>query len=692
MKEETVVDEPQNTKDNETQDRKDSSMALSSDIQLPSIPIPFVVVEKVADKEQPEYGDTEPHPLAPDLAKRTADFEPDFEVTCEEEQSDTGPPKAPEVPLLVVEKTDDRLEHGVDFGDDATSGQKLAHDKRAADASPDNLIVTPEVHVKTGADEEQSAPLFRHESFQEEHTPSISAMDAIDEVSVQSSADQTSSEDNINTPGESQDEDMSSPEPLLPHEIKAEKPYTELGSGPLLPHESVLEEEEDEGDELSNAPLLSHEAGLTGDVEHSDGDEDDIDELDAAPLLPHETGFLQYKDSEIATKSDFLDDDVSEPRHYSNNNDNEGYRGNAIEPDEVPTFTHEDFDDEDNGHGDDDTPLLPHERDIAIQDDASPEEGGQFSLYGQPTFGYETDNAKDLFVGSGRPNIFRTRNNSSTLPHKLPPSDADDENLDDPSLERFPTNREQIFQRVQTIGVHLPEDQPMDDDLHSPAMSILSQACSSVDLAPVKSYTSLASVPEADDSDEEEMDDGDIESLPSPMVLNLSSAAKDFARDPHVTPMPVENKRVGWKEDEAADKSASHTTRSSEADSVGKNDGAKDFRLSNLQEAIATPANVFNTITPPLTPEKHDIVTKNDKAAPALEIELRHRNVPKQDASGDTSVPGASQDENDRAVKSSTPQQAGQPTESFLLSFFRVVFGSVGRFLAACIGDRKRAG
>jgi len=669
-------------------------METSDDIQLPSIPIPFVVVEKVADKEQPENGDTESHPLATDVAKRTADFQPDFETTYEEQPADAEPPKSPEVPLLVVEKTDDRPAYGDDFGDDATTAQKVAHDMRAADALPDKLVVKPEGHIEPGTEEDQAAPLFRHESIVADEPSSTPALDTIDEVSVQPSTDQTSSEEDIiNTPSdpsESQDEDESNTEPLMPHEMQSVEPHTELEHGPLLSHEADSEEE----DELNNGPLLSHETGLNGDLGYSDEDED-VDELDAAPLLSHETGFSQYKGSEIGTKSDFLDDDVSEPRHYAyDDDDDEGYVGRTIEPDEAPTFTHEDIAGEDNNHEEDDTPLLPHERDSAIHDDSSPEEEGRFTLHGQSTFGYETDSAKDLFGGSGRPSIFRTRTNSSTLPHKLPPSDAEDENLHDPSLERFPTNRDQILQRVATISLHLPEDQTLEEPIQSPVMSVLSQACSSVDLAPVKSYTSLASVPEADDSDEEE-DHADLESLPSPMVLNLGGAVRDFARDPHATPMPDNSKHMDLAAYRDAQKPTDHTTQSSEAESVDKNDGAKDCAFSKLHEVIATPSKVFDTITPPLTPEK-ETSTGKDQAPLVPEPELRQRQVSKQDTPKDSSTSPATSEnstENNRALKpSSSQQQLNQRNENFLQSFFRAVFGPLGRFLTACVGDRKRAG
>jgi hypothetical protein len=645
--------------------RKDSTRSSFGDMQLPGAPIPFLSVDK------------------PDL-------------------NPSSPSKSPEVPLLVVEKTDNKPAYGDDFGDKATIAQRVAHDMRAADASPDKLIVRPEAHVEPGTAEDQAAPLFRHESFQPDRPPSTPALRTIEETSAHSWTEQTSSEG-----------------PASP-QLRSER-----GGDPLFSHEAGSAVEHH--DELNAAPLLSHETGLNGEVDSSD-DGEHVDELDLAPLLPHETGFRQYKSSGTAT-SDFADD-ISEPQHYSYHE--EGYGGTYLQPDEAPTFTHEDQDDENDDYEDDDTPLLPHERDPAIADGSSPVEDGH------PSFPYETDSSKTLFGGSGRPGIFRARTNSSNLPHRLPRSDEDDENLDDPSLERFPTNREQILQRVATIGQQLPEDQTVEGNLHSPVMSVMSQACSSVDLAPVKSYASLASVPEADDSDE----DGDLESLPSPMVMNFGRGIKDFARDPHATPMPQDGRRLepahksstqsppagfseahaGGKPDDAkqgllgkihdviatpttllnaitpshpsnhpqsthshpAHSAPANSTRPVEAQNDGRNDELKHGVLNKLHDAIATPTTLPNGLTSPLTPEKKS----HEHAAPATEAELRQRQVPNP-------APSAAfenEPENNSALKRATPHHLDRPNETYLQAFFRVVFGSVGRLLTACVGGPRRAG
>ncbi|MBK5652731.1 MAG: hypothetical protein I4N50_13885 [Rhizobium sp.] len=664
---------------------------------MPSVPVPFVVVDKVADKEQPTYGATEPHPLEESDAKRAADFQPDVESTHKETPVDSETPNPTEVPFLVVEKTDNKPAYGDDFGDKATISQKVAHDMRAADARPNKLIITPEDHVEPGTEEEQAAPLFRHESVQLEEPPvkssSSSALDTIEEGSMDSSADQSSSsKDVFNTPSDSngsQYEDSFKERsvlrdvdsvrekselagPSLSHEVKSVKEEDgELDNGPLLSHEtgfnrSLVDDEgeyeevesaEDVDDELNNGPLLSHETGLNDKTVYPDEDEDEeVDELDLAPLLSHETGFSQYSDKETATNDDISEDAISEPRHFAYDDDDEGNAGRALQSDEAPTFTHEEADIEEDDYDEDDAPLLPHERDSAIASESGTEDDAE------PTFPYETTDSRNMYGGVGRPSIFRKRTNSSTLPHRLPRSDEDDENLNDPTLERFPTNREQILQRVATISLQLPEDEFIEEDLRSPGMSVLSQACSSVDLAAVKSYTSLASVPEASDSDEDE-DDADLESMPnSPMVMHMARGVRDFASDPQVTPMAGEEKKIG------------------DGESGGKtsvsilNDDAETRELDQVDE---TPAKI---LTPPLSPAPAS--TSTDQG------ELRHRNIPKPDA------PVSETESSGGAITTSPhPQQLDQqPNETFLQNFLRVVFGSLGRFLTACVGDRKRAG
>lgn len=68
-------------------------------------------------------------------------------VSHEEQQSaadETAHTTPPNVPELVVEKLDIKPAHGDNFGIDATYGQKEAHEMRAADAEPDQMVVKAE--------------------------------------------------------------------------------------------------------------------------------------------------------------------------------------------------------------------------------------------------------------------------------------------------------------------------------------------------------------------------------------------------------------------------------------------------------------------------------------------------------------------------------------------------------------------
>lgn len=588
--------------------------------ELSTISVPTVVVDKIANKSHAERDD--------------------------------------DVPSTYVEKVDRKPAYGDDFGENATTTQKVARDMRAKDASPNRLVVTSRGHVEPGSEEERAAPLFRHESFQNDKASSHTALDTIAEAST---SEQTSSGDVTNTPSES----------------CGASNQEELEKDPLFSHEDGSDDGGE--DELNMAPLLPHETGFKDDASFHE----EVDELDFAPLLPHETGFSQYKGSEITTKSDFTEDDISEPCHYMYMDDDEDSHARRQDPDEAPTFPHEDTHDEDDhfdNHEEDDTPLLPHERDFAVTSSSSPEAGA-----------FSSDGAAHDFFGRGRTSIFRNRTNGSRLPHKLPLTDAEDVNLSDPSLEHFPVGKAQILERVASIGLSLPEDEVVEDHVHSPVHSVFSQSASSVDLVPVKSYTSLASVPEADNSDDEE--DEDAESAPSPTAMNFSSAAR-FHRDLHATPMADNSKRLGTEQCSAKPESEARILQSSDTDSVAKTDGIKDSILSKVEEVSATPVQLM---TPPPEPENKSAATPEQNNKMVSDSQLRQRQVPKDDsAKGSQPSSAAKHDDNaatsNGAITSSTAQTLATDNESFFQTFIRVVFGSVGGFLTACLGDRKRAG
>ena len=70
-----------------------------------------------------------------------------------QEQSDSRDASKAEtdtqIPTLIVEKTDSQPSYGDDFGSEATTAQKDAHEIRAKDAEPDQVLVKPEDGGKT---------------------------------------------------------------------------------------------------------------------------------------------------------------------------------------------------------------------------------------------------------------------------------------------------------------------------------------------------------------------------------------------------------------------------------------------------------------------------------------------------------------------------------------------------------------
>jgi len=549
-------------------DRKDST--IGNNDAWPE-PIPFVVVEKVEDTDQPEYGAVQSRTLAKNESKRAADPEPDFEATKKD--------------------------------------------------SPLNLEALKALAIDDVEPLDAQAPLFRHESFQDsgERLPEA-ALDKIEEESAKSSTDPTSSEDAIDTPSaESQDDPQDADElgggPLLPHETGFGEKKNQPKEAPLFSHETSLgAAKDDEQDEFDHGPLLPHETGFNPRSETNESGYDE-DEFDAAPLLPHETGFASYMDSETASKASHLgsSDYGYEPEHYVPYGDNSDQDEDVGELNLAPTFSHEqDFHEV---HEDDYVePLLPHEREASTGSFSGSERSFSLSpmTYEGPSFSRDTDPAKDLFGRSTHSSFFRTRTNSSTLPDKLPRSDAEDNNLHEPGLEVFPVGRQQILERVATIGNKLPED-----ETHaapgSPDPSVLSQACSSVDLQTVKSYLSLASVRE-----DEEEEDNEYESIGSPVVMGYRSRYSRKS-DPLATPHPHDSKQLGFVPEETSE------FESREAGGADKTDESKDEGMNGFSDLEKT--TILSTVTPALTPKALEVLEK-ENSSPRPESELRQRREP----------------------------------------------------------------
>ncbi|KAF2112688.1 hypothetical protein BDV96DRAFT_497355 [Lophiotrema nucula] len=651
--------------------------------QLPSVPVPFTVVEKVSDQPHEGYGDLEAASLHEDSKKRVADAEPDFETVQPPSPVATKDtePASPPIPTVVIEKTDDKPSFGDDFGDDATSGQKFAHEQRLADATPDEVVVSPEIthadspsvestpdnppesdeaHGEPGPLDEETAPLFRHESIvidppqEPAEEPKPSSMDTIEEESAHSSTDQTGSQ--IMTPDEEEGDD-------------------------------------EELDELENGPLLSHETGFSK-------DEDSLDELENVPLLSHETGFSGYEEGE------HFEEDVGVDQE--NGPEDEGYDEIVREVDDVKnevdgperaTTQHGTVDEDDE---DSQAPLLPHEQDSAIEDGPV--------LDGEPTFSYEAATPIPL-PEQGLDSFFATRTRTGSLPHTIPRFEEDDEDLNDPSLEAFPTDRESILACVATISSSIPEDQTKElEHVESPGCSVLSNACSSVSLAPRSG--SLESVVE------EDIEPGSGSELHSPVLLTSTSgpAATETVANGADVPSPVEHAKRTMPEApsnvqsadptqpavQSDESSAARSTETSDADSVQKKDGANDGskKRENIYDSVATPSNVLRPPTPPLTPKKKDKTSAKEVSADATPQETEEP-TPASDSTEDTPHPkeqpqrAPAKTDKDKGNSSSSPATQQYPPneqkDSWIKGFARVVFGPVGRLLASCFGGPKQA-
>ncbi|KAK8253300.1 hypothetical protein IWZ00DRAFT_184017 [Phyllosticta capitalensis] len=123
------------------------------------------------------------------------------------------------VPAVVVEKVDDAPSHGDDFGPGATSGQKVAHEKRKADADPDKVIVSAESDGKGLASlHPDVAAAVGHDALIE-HTPADDKVPLLPHESMSSEAPPQQA-------------------PLFSHEV-AVAPIDFKGDVPLFRHESI---------------------------------------------------------------------------------------------------------------------------------------------------------------------------------------------------------------------------------------------------------------------------------------------------------------------------------------------------------------------------------------------------------------------------------------------------------------------
>lgn len=227
----------------------------------------------------------------------------------------------------------------------------------------------------------------------------------------------------------------------------------------------------DEGvSEFERAPTMSYE-------QVNDFDGSDAGELDSAPVLPHEATFSVEStsiggsdgSSELCQTRRILNIE-EQILSSSKTNSFNSERLREDFKDRIFGCTRQRFEEHgtDFGGG----PMMPHERPLLRSNRCSSE---NFSKRDYRAFS----------------NIFRSQ--QSNLPHRMPRTDQEDLDLLDSSLEIFPMDKDGVFNRVLDIGSRLPEDEVRSAshrEVVSPA--ILSQACSSVDLGPLRSLSSMS--------------------------------------------------------------------------------------------------------------------------------------------------------------------------------------------------------
>lgn len=531
-----------------------------------------------------------------------------------------------------------RLPH--ETGPDARSGSSIGDDDELSSAPLMSHEAGPSADCPGGeavTDELSNAPLFSHEAETSAASPTISKPGGVErgplmapetDGTYDESGDSGSPSGALSgfgsTPSSPSESDFASPRiggrdtrrHLSPEQkailrrrrrgmvietssVSSGDGASELDRAPLLSHEADLSPQtgssNDSAGELDRAPMMSHEANT----------DDAVNELDRAPVLPHEADLSRGRSEDASTAGD-----SGVASAFS--------RGMAAS-----------MDDGDN----DEAPLLPHERPSPVRETSN---GELFRETGQlPVMTYRGPNSPPVFVRHTASSLWKARSNSSSLPHSLPRSDEEDENLNDPSLEPFPTARQHIFERVATISQHLPEDEtmPSPSGLHSPA--IMSQACSSVDLVPVGSHSSLQRINEDVVMEGDEDGEEDV-ALGSPVMelsfrTNAGSApapTDDFVIDDFPTPMPQrrrgnyfgpDNDEQDQGQEQVGDREQQFG--SSEADertlvgSVYGHDGASErdssapsARRRWTPDALAQPARPLNPVlTNPTIPQRRQI-------------------------------------------------------------------------------------
>lgn len=445
--------------------------------------------------------------------------------------------------------------------------------------------------------------------------------------------------------------------PLFSHEMPTSEAAQE-GIGTTAPSRHASTQDmatitEDQEEAISHSSDLNEL--------HSDHTSENFDELDQAPLLPHEMMRVENADA-------MEDGDASTASDVSGKH----LEASTLESERAPTFPHERL------HDDEllEAPLLPHERSSFSLSDGESEFSANrpISEDGQQVFDYELPPSSQSFFPRGSPLFHGAK--SSHLPNSLPRTDAEDDNLHDPSLEEFPTDRKQILERVATMGMHLSEDVSHLSPILSPAVS--SEACSSIDLVPIRSCTSLQAVVE-----ESSGESGETSELPSPLIdtTATNAAATEEAASSDVEDQHLESTKHDTNVERIREDSSSES-------SIQKNDGAHDY--GHLFQPQTPPLKQLSPFTPPITPKKPEITVTEAEAT--AKIPTTHSYVRPQTTESMKITPGPPHAYEQAAVEPLDPKWLNlTPTpdlsdrkdqkETILQSLFRVIFGWIPRLL-----------
>jgi len=655
-------------------------------------------------------------------------------TTTAPKQEKVGP-ETESVPALVVERVDNKPIHGDDFGSHATAAQKLAHEIRAADATPDEVVINPvEPIVDLGtlqpdAQSEEPTPLFKHESFDakdrkdvasEPHplpnSPLVDPTEALSKGNklgpvIQVTAERSGLNDQKEEhskehdnpsllPHEGSPIDKTSPPldqvdqfPLLPHETAYDERHferrdSELDQSPLLPHETGFEEQHlRRNSELDQSPLLPHETGFM-EQQHARRDSG----LDQSPLLPHETGFVEPNGFRPRSNSE-LDQSPLLPHEIGLVEPNKFRPRSDSELDQSPLLPHETGYEQYADISDDlGVPLLPHERSsFSSQDGLGPQisvsESKSPRIVQESGSHWSPDRVR-------RTQFFVRRTTGQPLPSSLAASAVRDDDPNDPSLEPFPTARNEILERVATISHRLPEDETIDAaTVHSPAIS---QACSSTDNLMGEHHLSSYLNPLVEDEEEEVSDVDDLPELRPPEPKPLASGFRTNDSFFPATTVGIVEKAMA--EDNMKTPRAEyppgfqHTVR----------DFATPNVVHNAQDSQTSSSRSIEPLTPPQTPDRKRKVNKQSSVPEEISRTSVEVETPPAKTALDTDkkpAPEAEKIDDDSKAPAKSHEvgivQISQTGEGTLKWLFRVLFeswmGPLKRFIGSVCGGNREA-